>query len=133
MRLGGTAAYALDIFNVSDIQQALHWATAHKLPVRMIGDGSNIIWRDEGFNGLLLVNKIKGYEVTTGDNGTVIVKIGTGELWDNIVRRTVEAGLTGTEALSLIPGTAGGTPVQNVGAYGQEIADTLLKYCSTAP
>lgn len=126
MRLGGMATYALDVFNTSDIQQALHWATAHKLPIRIVGSGSNIIWRDEGFNGLLLVNKIKGYEVTTGNNGTFTVQIGTGEIWDNIVRRTVEAGLTGIEALSLIPGTAGGTPVQNVGAYGQEIADTLL-------
>src|SRR5690348_147490 len=84
MRLGGIAAYALNVFNASDIQQALHWAATHKLPARMIGDGSNVIWRDEGFNGLLLVNKIKGYEVTTGDNGMFIIQIGTGEIWDDI-------------------------------------------------
>jgi len=127
MRLGGTAAYALGIFDISDIQQALQWAQARKLAVKMIGGGSNVIWRDEGFNGLLLINKMKGYEVTTGNNGTFIVKIGAGEQWDDVVRRTVEAGLTGIEALSLIPGTAGATPIQNVGAYGQEIADTLVE------
>jgi UDP-N-acetylmuramate dehydrogenase len=126
MRLGGLAAYAIDIFSVSDIHQALTWARTQNLPVRMIGSGSNIIWRDEGFNGLLLVDKIKGYEMTTGDSGTFVVEIGAGEDWDAVIQRTVDAGLTGIEALSLIPGSSGATPVQNVGAYGQEIADTLV-------
>jgi UDP-N-acetylmuramate dehydrogenase len=87
----------------------------------MIGGGSNIIWGDEGYNGLVIVDRILGYELD-GDK----LAIGSGEPWDTVVDRTVAAGLTGIEALSLIPGTAGATPIQNVGAYGQEISETLV-------
>jgi UDP-N-acetylmuramate dehydrogenase len=91
----------------------------------MIGGGSNIFWRDEGFPGLVLVNHMMGFEIFEEDEQNVYVTIGAGENWDSVVARTVEAGLTGIEALSLIPGTAGATPIQNVGAYGQEISQTL--------
>jgi UDP-N-acetylmuramate dehydrogenase len=91
----------------------------------MIGDGSNIVWRDEGFDGLVIVNKIKRYEDVAQDEVNHLVTIGGGENWDEAVARTVAAGLTGIEALSLVPGTAGATPVQNVGAYGQEVAHTI--------
>jgi len=94
--------------------------------VMMIGGGSNIVWRDEGFPGLIMVNKIMGYQDCDEDGTNHYVTVGAGEIWDSVVGRTVEAGLTGVEALSLIPGTAGATPVQNVGAYGQEIAQTLM-------
>jgi UDP-N-acetylmuramate dehydrogenase len=126
MRLGGTAAYALEIHSRSDLTAALAWAAEQQLPVIMVGQGSNIVWRDEGFAGLLLINKVTHYEVMDEDGTNFYVTIGAGEPWDNAVARTVEAGLTGVEALSLIPGTAGATPVQNVGAYGQEIANSLV-------
>ncbi len=93
----------------------------------MIGGGSNIVWRDEGFPGLVLVNKIMGYEVTEKAEKTVYITAGSGEQWDSVVARTVEAGLTGIEALSLVPGSTGATPIQNVGAYGQDISQTLAK------
>jgi UDP-N-acetylenolpyruvoylglucosamine reductase len=125
MRLGGTAAYMMDIHQKSEIPEAVAWAEERGLPVMMIGGGSNIVWRDEGFPGLILVNKIQGFEIRE-EHGERIVTIAAGENWDQAVERTVREGLTGIEALSLIPGTAGATPVQNVGAYGQEIAQTLV-------
>lgn len=126
MRLGGTADYLTEIHSKDELLAALEWADSRNLPAMMIGGGSNIIWRDEGYRGLVLVNKLTGFDMHTDDGTTYTVTIASGENWDEIVERTVDAGLTGIEALSLIPGTTGGTPVQNVGAYGQEIANTLV-------
>ncbi|HUC90178.1 MAG TPA: UDP-N-acetylmuramate dehydrogenase [Patescibacteria group bacterium] len=126
MRLGGLAAYVAEITNKQTISQALAWAKERNLPVMMIGGGSNIIWRDEGFPGLLLVNKISGLDVKQENDQNYLVTIGAGESWDEVVARTAAQGLSGIEALSLIPGTAGATPVQNVGAYGQDISQTLV-------
>ena len=125
MRLGGPASYLVEVHSREELQEALAWAKEQNQPTIMIGGGSNIVWQDTGFPGLVVVNKLLGYEdVTDGDTHTVT--IGAGEPWDSVVARTVEAGLTGIEALSLIPGTAGATPVQNVGAYGQDISQTLV-------
>jgi UDP-N-acetylmuramate dehydrogenase len=126
MRLGGPAAYLAEVHNTDELSEAVSWASKQSLPIIMIGGGSNIFWKDEGFLGLVLVNKIKGYQATEYEDGSVEITIGAGEIWDKVVDRTVQAGLTGIEALSLIPGTVGGTPVQNVGAYGQEISQTLV-------
>ncbi len=126
MRLGGMAAYMVDVHDRHEVQQAVTWAEQQGLPVLMIGDGSNIVWRDEGFPGLIMVNKIMGFEEQFEDGENYYVNVGGGENWDSVVARTVEKGMSGIEALSLIPGTAGATPVQNVGAYGQEIANTLV-------
>jgi UDP-N-acetylmuramate dehydrogenase len=126
MRLGGNAAYFTEISDRHELVEAITWAEQHAVPVMVIGDGSNIVWRDEGFPGLLIVNKIARFEEQLEDSENYYVTIGAGENWDSVVARTVERGMTGIEALSLIPGTAGATPVQNVGAYGQEIADTLV-------
>ena len=126
MRLGGNAAYLTDIHDRHELTEALAWADQQALPTLMIGGGSNIIWRDEGFPGLILVNKISRFEEQIEDDENYYVTIGAGENWDEIVARVTAKGMTGIEALSLIPGTAGATPVQNVGAYGQEIAQTLV-------
>jgi len=125
MRLGGTARYAAVITSRSELTEALDWARAQQLPVIMVGGGSNIVWQDAGFAGLLLINQIKRFEIFDEDGRNVYVTIGAGEDWDSVVERTTKDGLTGIEALSLVPGTAGATPVQNVGAYGQEISQTL--------
>ncbi len=126
MRLGGTAAYLVDITSRNEIPEALQWAEVHGLRAIMIGMGSNIFWWDGVFNGLVMVNKIKGF-VTQGEQTEhCYITIGAGEDWDEVVAKTVDMGLSGIEFLSLIPGTAGATPVQNVGAYGREIKDTLV-------
>ncbi len=126
MRLGGNAAYMTEVADRHELTDALAWAEQSNLPVLMIGGGSNIVWKDEGFPGLIIVNKIMRFEEQTEDEENYYVTVGAGENWDNVVARTVERGVTGIEALSLIPGTAGATPVQNVGAYGQEIANVLV-------
>jgi UDP-N-acetylmuramate dehydrogenase len=127
MRLGGTARYAAEIKQIGDIPEAYGWAHNQNLPVIMIGRGSNIIWRDEGFDGLLLINKIMGREVLAEDSHAATVKLWSGENWDKAVEWTVDKKLTGIEYMSLIPGTVGAAPVQNVGAYGGELAYTLLE------
>ena len=125
MKLGGNAKYLCEIQDYMEIPRVVEWAQQNNLPVIMIGTGSNIIWKDEGYPGVVIVNKIPGFEIQDqGEQQFVIV--GAGEDWDNVVERCVENGLTGIEQLSLIPGTAGATPIQNVGAYGREIADILV-------
>ncbi|TAH32464.1 UDP-N-acetylmuramate dehydrogenase [Candidatus Saccharibacteria bacterium] len=125
MRLGGIANYLADAHTRDELVEAVAWAREKQLPVRVIGGGSNIVWQDSGFNGLVLVNKISGFELTELNETERRLVVGAGENWDSVVARTVAEGLKGIEALSLIPGTAGATPIQNVGAYGQEIAQTL--------
>ena len=125
MRLGGRAKYLMEIHDRAELATALTWAKENNLSVIMIGDGSNIVWQDTGFDGLVLVNKIMGYEQLDEDTHNTYLTVGGGENWDNVVERSVQAGLTGIEALSLIPGTTGATPIQNVGAYGQDISQTL--------
>jgi len=126
MRLGGPAAHLAEIHTYDDLYGAVKWAKKHDLPMIMIGGGSNIVWSDKGFSGLVMVNKLRGIDVIEQPDGSSTVNIAAGEIWDTVVERTVAMGLSGIEALSLIPGTTGATPVQNVGAYGQEIADTLV-------
>lgn len=126
MRLGGNAAYLTEINDRSEIGQAVAWANERQLPYIMIGSGSNIIWKDEGFPGLVMINKIFGFETFEMDEESLYITIGAGEDWDSTVDRIVKLGYSGVEELSLIPGTAGATPVQNVGAYGREISDCLM-------
>jgi|AntRauTorckE6833_2_1112554.scaffolds.fasta_scaffold00046_20 UDP-N-acetylmuramate dehydrogenase len=126
MRVGGNARYLSDITNAFEISDAVAFAEKKQVPILMIGSGSNVIWRDEGFEGLVLINKIPGFEISSFDESASYVTVGSGEDWDSVVERTVAAGLSGIEQLSLIPGTTGATPVQNVGAYGQEISNVLM-------
>lgn len=125
MRLGGPARYMLDIHQSNEVGPAVEWAEQNSLPVMMIGQGSNIVWTDAGYNGLVLVNKIGGYELLRSGEQAFLA-VGAGEPWDSVVARSVLEGLSGLEHLSLIPGTAGATPVQNVGAYGRETSDVLV-------
>ncbi len=124
MRLGGRARHAYRIKNKNDIVEAAKFARDNGLRIIVIGSGSNIIWKDSGFDGLLLINEI--HEMKTEDfQNYKLITVGAGVNWDSFVDNTVEMGLTGIEALSLIPGTVGATPVQNVGAYGQEVSQTI--------
>lgn len=112
--------------SASDVVSLYRNARKENLPIFVLGGGSNVITHDEVFEGIVLLNKIKGFEVISETDETTDVKIGAGEVWDEVVERAIGLGLQGVEAMSGIPGTAGAAPVQNVGAYGQEIADTLI-------
>lgn len=125
MRLGGAAAFLTEVSSRQEIIEAANWAAEKNLPMMLIGEGSNIIWDDDGYPGLVAVNKVTGI-TSSGDYDTgIYLTAASGENWDNFVKHCVKQGLTGIEFLSLIPGTVGATPVQNVGAYGAEVSSTI--------
>ena len=126
MKLGGEARYMATADSASDVVSLYRNARKENLPIFVLGGGSNVITHDEVFEGIVLLNKIKGFEIIAETDETTDVKIGAGEVWDEVVEKAIGLGLQGIEAMSGIPGTAGAAPVQNVGAYGQEIADTLI-------
>mgnify|MGYP001791901423 CR=1 FL=1 len=126
MGLGGTARYLSIVSTKEEVLYTVNRAKSLGVSTIMIGEGSNIVWKDEGYSGMVIVNKIIGKNILSEDSKEVIVDIGAGENWDEVVAWTVEKKLRGIETLSLIPGTAGATPVQNVGAYGGEISKVLI-------
>lgn len=126
MRLGGNARFMTDAHTPAEVQETCQNAKKQQLPIFILGGGSNIIVRDEGFDGIVIRNRIPGFDVVSDEAGATTIKVGAGENWDETVKKTVEMNLTGIEAMSAVPGTAGAAPVQNIGAYGQEIADSLV-------
>lgn len=124
MRLGGPARYVLEIENPGEIPDAYGFAATYHLPTFVLGYGANTIGHDEGFNGVIIINRMQGITETPTPDGTKLTIMG-GQYWDDVVAYACEKGLTGIEALSKIPGLTGAAPIQNIGAYGQEIADTL--------
>ena len=126
MKLGGETRFMVTADSSGDVVSLYRNAKNENLSIFVLGGGSNVITHDEVFEGIVLLNKIKGFEIISETNETTDVKIGAGEVWDEVVEKAIELGLQGVEAMSGIPGTAGAAPVQNVGAYGQEIADTLI-------
>ncbi|OYX36985.1 UDP-N-acetylenolpyruvoylglucosamine reductase [Candidatus Saccharibacteria bacterium 32-50-10] len=127
MRLGGNARFMVDVHTPNDVAAICKRATEQSLPIFVLGGGSNTLVHDEGFAGIVVHNRIPGFHVISETPSDATLKIGAGESWDEVVRRSVEMNLTGIEALSAIPGSAGAAPVQNIGAYGQEIAETLVE------
>ncbi len=125
MKLGGPARFMADVHRAEDIPELYKNAATQQLPVAVLGGGSNTIVHDEGFSGLVLRIRIPGIEVVADELNTTTIKAGAGVAWDNLVKYTVDNRLSGIEAMSAIPGTVGAAPVQNVGAYGQETADTM--------
>lgn len=126
MKLGGPAHFMVDVHSTDELLAVYRNAASKQLPIFILGGGSNVIAKDEGFAGIVIRIRIPGFEITSDDLNTTTIKIGAGESWDETVKRTVDLHLAGIETMSAIPGTTGGAPVQNIGAYGQEIADTLL-------
>lgn len=126
MRIGGLAHALTTVKSKDDLVKAVAWAEERDLAVLVLGGGSNVIF-SEGYDGLVIINRIPGFDVLADDALGTTIKIGAGETWDAVVQQTVEMGLHGIEFLSAIPGTAGGTPVQNVGAYGAQISETLTE------
>jgi UDP-N-acetylmuramate dehydrogenase len=126
MKIGGNARFMVDVHIPADVASICDRAAEQNLPIFILGGGSNTIVHDEGFNGIVVRNRIPGFHILEDNAMTTTIKVGAGEEWDSVVKRTVEMGLTGIEALSAIPGTSGAAPVQNIGAYGQEISETLI-------
>lgn len=121
-RVGGPARYFADCHTESEVQQAVTYSAEHKLPLFVLGGGSNLVIADEGWPGLVLKVSIRGI----GETATGFFRVGAGEDWDKFVAHAVKENYAGIECMSGIPGTVGGTPVQNVGAYGQEVAETIV-------
>lgn len=125
MRLGGNARFMAEAHTEEEVATLCKNAKKQRLPIFVLGGGSNVIITDKGFDGIILRIRVPGFEILANDPSSTTIRIGAGENWDEVVKRTVNMSLSGIEAMSAIPGTAGATPIQNVGAYGQEIADTL--------
>ena len=118
--VGGAARYFVEADSEADLEAAFQFARKLDLPVFVLGGGSNLLVADEGFEGLALRLRILGVE-----RDGCHFDAGAGESWDGLVDQTIAAGCAGMECLAGIPGTVGATPVQNVGAYGQEVAQTV--------
>lgn len=123
-KIGGPARYFTEVTNEKKVFEAIKFSEKKRLSVFVLGKGSNVVINDEGFPGLVIHNKIKGFSAKENKN-SVMVNVGAGEIWDEVVRRCVEKNWAGIECLSGIPGTAGAAPIQNIGAYGQEISSVI--------
>jgi UDP-N-acetylmuramate dehydrogenase len=121
LRLGGPAR---DLVTVTDDAQLPELVRGTD-PVLVLAGGSNVVISDEGFAGTVLLLRTRGFRPVPEADG-VDLTLAAGEPWDDVVARTVAEGWSGVECLSGVPGSAGATPIQNVGAYGQEITETLL-------
>jgi UDP-N-acetylmuramate dehydrogenase len=126
LKLGGPAAFFWLTASVKGISDAVAYSKEHGLPYFVLGEGSNVLFPDEGWKGLIIQNKLRGITYEHDGQETVFAVAGAGEHWDTFVADTVARGLWGIENLSAIPGTVGATPVQNVGAYGVEVADRIV-------
>jgi UDP-N-acetylmuramate dehydrogenase len=125
LRLGGAAG---DLVHATDEQQlldAVRAADAERTPLLLVAGGSNLVVADEGFDGTVVRVETRGVAVEEDTCGGAVVTVAAGESWEPFVELAVTRGWVGVEALSGIPGSVGATPVQNVGAYGQEVADTV--------
>ncbi|MEU1520168.1 UDP-N-acetylmuramate dehydrogenase [Streptomyces sp. NPDC005811] len=121
-RLGGPAARLVTATTDAEVIDVVRAADAAGTPLLVVGGGSNLVIGDKGFEGTALRIATRGFELV----GTTL-ELAAGEVWTDAVARTVEAGLAGIECLAGIPGSAGATPIQNVGAYGQEVSTTLTE------
>jgi UDP-N-acetylmuramate dehydrogenase len=124
--VGGPARFFTDAHNEHEIQQALGYAVARHLPLFVLGGGSNLIIADDGWPGLVVRVALRGIEFE-GDEQKMLFHAAAGEDWDSLVALAVSKSCAGIECLSGIPGTVGGTPIQNVGAYGQEVSQTIAR------
>src|ERR1019366_4094019 len=126
LRVGGAAAELVDVEREADVIDAVRTVEARGLPPFVLGEGSNVVVGDGGFPGLVARPGTRGVEARR-EGDRVVVDVAAGEPWDAFVARTVDEGWRGLECLSGIPGLVGGTPIQNVGAYGQEVAETITR------
>ncbi len=129
MRIGGSARYVIEVENLGDLKSAYDFAKTKSskspLPTWIMGGGANTIGHDDGFPGLIILNRMKGIEILSQTADEVVIRAMGGEIWDDFVKFTTDLGYSGAETLSAIPGTVGAAPVQNIGAYGQEVSHII--------
>ena len=125
LKVGGKAQYFCIAKNIKDILSAHAFAKEKCIPLVCLGDGTNCFFDGKTIKKLILQAKIKGIKITKETSKNVFLQIGAGENWDKVVSYTVNKEFSGIEALSLIPGTCGAAPVQNIGAYGTDISQTI--------
>lgn len=124
LKVGGPARYFSEPKSAAEVAEAVNFARSRDLPLFVLGGGSNLVVSDSGWLGLVLKLAVRGIEERT-ENGKTLFEVGAGEEWDKFVARAIAGNCAGVECLSGIPGSVGGTPVQNVGAYGQEVSETI--------
>jgi UDP-N-acetylmuramate dehydrogenase len=124
MKVGGAARYLVEAHDDAEVIDALRWANERDLSVRILGGGSNIVVSDAGAPGLVIAMQTRGVSLVEHPEAPLLVA-SAGESWDALVERAVSSDLQGIECLSGVPGLVGATPIQNVGAYGQEVAQTI--------
>jgi UDP-N-acetylmuramate dehydrogenase len=127
LHIGGQFRYFTVITSVPELISVCEMAKKEGKKIFILGGGSNIVFSDGLLDVFALKMEIKGFEIIKDTDIYTEIKIGAGEIWDKIVEKTIEMNLSGLEALSAIPGTVGATPVQNVGAYGAEVKDTITE------
>ena len=128
-QIGGPARWFAQATSEEEVAEAAAWATERRVPLFVLGGGSNLLVSDAGFDGLVLRVALRGITATDAQDqsGQRIYQAAAGEAWEDFVQRAVDDACAGIECLAGIPGTVGGTPVQNVGAYGQEVASAIAR------
>lgn len=124
LKVGGVAAYMATVETVEELRAALVFAKQTPVPPLVLAGGSNVLISDNGYQGLVIKIELKGRDYRI-EGDTCELRVGAGEVLDEVIKETVERGWWGLENLSAIPGSVGATPVQNVGAYGVEVADVI--------
>ena len=124
--IGGPARYFVRATTVDEVGEALAWGKDRRQKVLILAGGSNVLISDDGFDGLVIHIGLRGITVESIDDHAM-VRVCAGEVWDEFVAMAVARGWAGIECLSGIPGLTGATPIQNVGAYGQEVSETIVR------
>jgi UDP-N-acetylmuramate dehydrogenase len=125
LRLGGVARFFVSVQSIPELREALSYAQDNTLPVFVLGGGSNTLFSDEGWKGLVVHMKLLGRAYEEDSMGDARVTASAGEVWDDLVAETVQQGLWGLENLSYVPGTVGAAPVQNIACYGVEVREVI--------
>lgn len=125
--IGGAARFFTEAHTVEELREQLAWARERSLPLLVLGGGSNLLIADAGFPGLVIRTDLRGIKEEIETDGRVVLQVASGEDWDAFVQQCVKSNLAGLECLSGIPGCVGASPIQNIGAYGQEVKGVITE------
>jgi UDP-N-acetylmuramate dehydrogenase len=125
--IGGPARLFCEVEGEAEVAEAVRFAHERRLPLFVLGGGSNLLVSDAGFEGIVMRLGAHASKHERKEGNCVQLEVGAGENWDDVVLYAVDRDYAGIECLAGIPGDVGGTPVQNVGAYGQEVAETIVR------